>query len=111
MTTELKVKHTPGPWKLVWQEPPIVSYAGWTVKQDDKIQFPIANIPQTLGGTHSPQKANAALIVTAPDLLEAGISLALEARHLIKTKHGGEFLLERVKKMEAAIARAEGKNV
>jgi hypothetical protein len=63
--------HSPAPWKLVWIEPPRVQYAGWFVKMDDEVEFPIAFVTETIGGIRSPQLYNARLIAAAPKLLAA----------------------------------------
>lgn len=84
MKTKEIVKHTPGPWKLVWREPPVVENSGWVVKQDDDIQFPIAIVTQTIGGTKSPQEANARLIASAPELLEATKILCKGNNYLVQ---------------------------
>ncbi len=62
------MKHTKGPWKIEWEEPPFVEYAGWWIRQDNDVSFPIAFVTQTIGGTDPPQEANAHLIAKAPDM-------------------------------------------
>lgn len=122
-----KQAHTPGPWKLVWVEPPRVNFAGWMVKQDDSVQFPIAMVTETVGGTHSPQEANARLIAAAPDLrvaLEPFAAMAQAYFDMIDTPDQIEFTvldsdgnhmkrritLEDFMAARAAIAKVEGRS-
>ena len=68
-------------------------------KLEDRNATLIAAAPETAAERDRLREVNA-------ELVRAGISLALEARHLVNTKHGGEFLLDRVKNMESAIRKA-----
>ena len=116
MTTKSKgtTGYTPGPWE---------KRMGVDVDTWDIYGNADAPIHGKLYLCHvEKNEADANLIAAAPEtaaerdrlrevngeLVKAGISLALEARHLINTKHGGEFLLDRVKNMETAIRKAEG---
>ena len=64
-------KSTPGPWTTQWVEPPLVDFAGWWIRKNDSVGFPVAFVTQSIGGTKPPQKANAHLIAAAPELLES----------------------------------------
>lgn len=109
-STASQSEHVPGPWKMVWIEPPLVAYAGWFIKRDDDVQFPIAFVTQTIGGRRSPQEANARLIVAAPDLLQAAkdaAALLLELQaDLPELKYTINAALG---PLHTAIGRAEGK--
>jgi len=107
--------HTPGPWKVVpkeTQRPDYRPYAIWAGETASWMGVKVAEVLEVSDG-HSMRddwkKANADLIVTAPELLEAlkGIlHLALEMRG---TKTLGTFELSAIEAAKYAITKAEGK--
>jgi len=70
-----KLKHTPAPWKVVLNNPCTLPLSH-TIKQDDSVECPIANL-WVGGGTRGKprQIANARLILKAPEMLEALIKI------------------------------------
>lgn len=66
----MKARHTPGPWMMVWEEPPFKPWPCWSIKRNDDVKHPVAIVVEP-GGPKSPQEANARLICAAPELLVA----------------------------------------
>lgn len=83
------MKHTPGPWK--WDQPSVFNAAG----------IPIAHIFNHLDPKE--KEANAQLIASAPDLLEALKSVLDELPQSMYPKN-----LKYMQKAIAAIAKAQG---
>lgn len=83
----MTTKYTPGPWKLVYKEPPFVQYAGWWIKADHGAEFPIAFVTKTIGGTKPPQEHNARLIAAAPELLKVAEN-ALKILDRVHSEYG-----------------------
>lgn len=91
----MEAKHTPGPWRTGGANRLMVYANGWAVA-DAKIFHPHTDADQA--------EANAALIAAAPDLL-AACKAALD---LLTTL--GKHDATTGDALEAAIARAEGRN-
>ena len=65
-------KGTPGPWIYYYDPLDFVSRGGsFRVKADDAASTPVGNLPNPTGFYSQKQEANARLIATAPELLEA----------------------------------------
>jgi len=105
----MTTKHTPGPWDmdhLQHGDNLILSKSGYV----------IASVGGRLRAYQHQQKANAALIAAAPDLLEALIEVSDECRRMqvdlvgttLEGRPGTEGLT--YQKVQAAIAKAEGRD-
>lgn len=63
-------------WLAVYVDEPLAVIPGWQIKTDDKVNVPIAIVPEPLGGPKiggrsAHQAKNACLIAAAPELLRA----------------------------------------
>jgi len=117
----MEAKHTPGPWKAVDVRDARNNPSGYAVWQD--IERPFSDSPRgnkicaTPDGTTPQNKANAALIAAAPELLEALEMLVVtdndkSCPYCTKTewgeeKHDEDCVYHRAYKI---IAKARGEN-
>lgn len=108
MTT---TRHTPGPWHCgIWDgdQDTIEIYAvEKTAVGSDKID--IATINQNEATVLEEwQIANARLIASAPELLNACAGMLLQVRLILKGNQGRPDLADIMKQAEAAITKAKG---
>ena len=98
-------KHTPGPWELrTWDED------CWRVLGTNGVGIPgCYSIADVINGNGSEQnKANAALIAAAPDLLQALQLLHDDIAEYARINNLGGFDNHAMKLARAAIAKATG---
>jgi hypothetical protein len=101
---DIKMKHTPGPW---WHDGNTISSdIGKTIIYMDKnanldIDAPSCHI---FGSDFDVRKANAKLIATAPDLLNAAIDCIADLEHYVSTHGPGPD--KRLIKLKNAIQKA-----
>jgi hypothetical protein len=113
-------KHTPGPW--VWADDDLVSksalrvYQAWMdipdgtpEKWGNRWIAPPTPIVATDSGHYGPRGADRDLIVAAPDLLAACKEFADAVYDPATRKHCGGVMLDRLARLDAAIAKAEGR--
>ncbi len=107
MTTETKSTHTPGPWVIHDEK----MLDGRLVVSTEAVN----DIITIIGDIYNPDaEANARLIAAAPELLEA-VRIILESPELKNCPDGRWSTADsenywRRAKLEAAIAKAEGKS-
>lgn len=103
-----ETKHTPGPWKVYAECDQIV------VAEDSVYGVQVADCGKPNGDEYQPREgeaeANARLIASAPELLEAlKYALAFLDRPDITTYEWYKLAPEHVGKFRSAIAKAEGR--
>lgn len=105
MKTETKAAHTPGPWKLILAPTQIVRESGPEI------------IAGVIGPVDGPKLANARLMASAPDLLEAALGVISKlTRKESLSGNGGDCTWAKIdikdasiRQLQEAIAKAEGK--
>lgn len=96
------VKHTPGPWRAKCHD----KYHEWEVLQADELRHHICTDIRGLAGA---DEANARLIASAPDLLEACKDMQLLCAQLLVRLDEKALAYPQMRNLGAAIAKAEGR--
>lgn len=90
-------KHSPGPWRLYREYPHAITVV------DGKVGYRIADVLRYKEASREESDANARLIVSAPELLDA---LGALVAH-----HGESATCENCRRAEALISRVVGRSV